>query len=524
MKFRLVGALLVGLVMVAWLGTPSQAGTRFELVAIGTFDSAAGEGGAEISKYDGWTRQIFVTNGAEDRIDVVDARNPAGMKLVRSIDLTAFGPSITSVDVIKGLGVATVIGSPATEPGTAVFFSPTSGRVLYSRQVGPLPDMVTFAGNGSAVLIANEGEPRCFDASGDATTDPTEAVNPRGSVSIIRIVGGVPGQATNVGFSSLDSMTDELQADGVRVPIWPGATPSQDFEPEFITVSGRYAYVTLQEANSVAIVDWLSAQLVGVKGLGLKSWTNSWIGFDASDKDESYNTAIWPVENMYMPDGIASMNVGGKTYLVTANEGDGVEYFAGAVADDDSQELCYTDETRVKDLELDPSIFAEGLGDSEQLGRLKVTTSYPSVKGENGYTKLAAYGGRSFTIWDTAGNVVFDSGSGLEAIIRATISEEDWLDNHDGRSDDKGPEPEGVAVGAPYGVPTIFVGLERSGGIMVFDASDPTSPDFVQWARTDDVSPEGLQYVPAFASPTRKPLLIVSHEISGTTTVFEIRR
>ncbi|NBU56448.1 MAG: hypothetical protein EBS22_09550 [Acidimicrobiia bacterium] len=348
MKFRLIGALLVGLVMVAWLGTPTQAGTKFELVAIGTFDSGVGEGGAEISKYDGWTRQIFVTNGAEDRIDVVDVRNPADMKLVRSIDLTAFGPSITSVDVIKGLGVATVVGSPATEPGTAVFFSPTTGQVLFSRQVGSLPDMVTFAGNGSAVLVANEGEPRCIDASGDVVTDPTEAVNPQGSVSIIRIVDGVPGEATNVGFTSLDSATAALQADGVRVPIWPGATPSQDFEPEFITVSGRYAYVTLQEANSVAIIDWRAAELVGVKGLGLKSWTNSWIGFDASDKDEAYNTKIWPVQNMYMPDGIASMNVGGKTYLVTANEGDGVEYFAGPVSDDDEQDLCYTDETRVK--------------------------------------------------------------------------------------------------------------------------------------------------------------------------------
>lgn len=524
MKVRLVGALLAALLMVVWLGTPSQADTEMELVAIGTFDSGVGEGGSEIAKYDGWTRQMFITNGAEDRIDVVDVRDPAKMTLVRSIDLTDFGPSITSVDVVKGMGVAAVVGSPVTEPGTVVFFSPTSGKVLFSRKVGPLPDMVTFAGNGSAVLVANEGEPRCITASGDATTDPTEAVNPRGSVSVIRIKNGVPGQATDIGFSSLDTATAALQADGVRVPIWPGAVPSQDFEPEFITVSGRYAYVTMQEANSVAIVDWVSAKLVGVKGLGLKSWENSFLGFDASDRDEAYNTAIWPVKNMYMPDAIASMRVGGKTYLVTANEGDGVEYFAGPVSDDEDQDLCYTDEARVKDLDLDPSVFASDIASNGKLGRLKVTTSYPSVEGDNGYTSLAAYGGRSFTVWDTSGNIVFDSGSGLEAIIRATVGEEEWLDKHDGRSDDKGPEPEGVAVGAPYGIPTIFVGLERSGGVMMFDASNPTSPDFVQWARTDDVSPEGLQYVPAHSSVTGKPLLIVSYEISGTTVVFEIRR
>jgi hypothetical protein len=518
------GAFVVALVMVVWLGTPSQAGTGMELVAIGTYDSGVGEGGSEIAKYDGWTRQIFITNGAEDRIDVVDVRDPKNMTLVRSIDLTAYGPSLTSLDVVKGLGVAAVVGSPVTEPGTLVFFSPSSGKVLHTRKVGPLPDMVTFAANGSAVLVANEGEPRCITAAGEPTTDPTEAVNPRGSVSVIKIANGVPGQATTIDFSSLDTATAALQADGVRVPIWPGALPSQDLEPEFITVSGKYAYVTLQEANSVAIIDWVSGKLVGVKGLGLKSWTSSFIGFDASDKDKAYNSAIWPVKNLYMPDAIASMKVGGTTYLVTANEGDGVEYFAGPVADDDEQELCYTDEARIKDLELDPSVFADGVGDSEQLGRLKVVATFPSVEGPNGYTQLAAYGGRSFTIWDTNGNVVFDSGSGLEAIIRTVVGDEAWLEDHDGRSDDKGPEPEGVAVGAPYGVPTVFVGLERSGGVMVFDASNPASPDFVQWSRTDDISPEGLQYVPAHSSVTGKPLLIVSHEISGTTTVFEIRR
>lgn len=524
MKIRVIGAFLVAVMVALWLGTPSQADAEMELVVIGTFDSGAGEGGSEIAKYDGWTRQLFITNGAEDRIDVVDVRNPAKMSLVRSIDLTEFGPSITSVDVVKGMGVAAVAASPATEPGTVVFFSPSTGKVLYSREVGSLPDMVTFAGNGSAVLVANEGEPRCITAAGEPTSDPTQAVNPRGSVSVIKISNGVPGRATNIGFTALDASTTDLQADGVRVPIWPGATPSQDMEPEYITVSGRYAYVTLQEANSVAIIDWASAKLVGVKGLGLKSWDGSFLGFDASDKDKAYNTAKWPVKNMYMPDAIASMTVKGTTYLVTANEGDGVEYFAGPVSDDDEQDLCYSDETRVKDLDLDSAFFANDVTDSELMGRLKVTTSYPSVKGANGYTSLAAYGGRSFTVWDTKGNVVFDSGSGLEAIIRSIVGEEEWLSDHDGRSDDKGPEPEGVAVGAPYGRPTIFVGLERSGGVMVFDASNPASPDFVQWARTDDVSPEGLQYVPAHSSVTGKPLLVVSYEISGTTVVFEVRR
>ena len=76
---------------------------------------------------------------------------------------------------------------------------------------------------------------------------------------------------------------------------------------------------------------------------------------------------------------------------------------------------------------------------------------------------LYAVGSRSFTIRDAPiGAVVFDS-----------------LDN---RSHNKGPEPEGLAVGRVDGAPYLWLGLERIGGVMVDDLSDPAAPLFVDCA------------------------------------------
>jgi hypothetical protein len=143
------------------------------------------------------------------------------------------------------------------------------------------------------------------------------------------------------------------------------------------------------------------------------------------------------------------------------------------------------------------------------------------------------------SIWSADGELVWDSGDAIEQIT-AQIQEETGklvfntnraaLDSWDTRSDDKGPEPEGVAVGSAWGRTYAFVGLERQNGIVVFDVTDPTAPSFVQLiATTDyqgggDVSPEGLQFVPAGISGGPNPLLVVSYEESGSTRVFELKR
>ena len=115
----------------------------------------------------------------------------------------------------------------------------------------------------------------------------------------------------------------------------PNATITKDLEPEYITVShdSKTAWVTLQENNAIAMLDIPSATFTKIVGLGFKDHLLPANKLDASDRDVpgSSNSGIinirnWPVLGMYQPDSIASYRVKGKTYLVTANEGDARDY------------------------------------------------------------------------------------------------------------------------------------------------------------------------------------------------------
>lgn len=227
-----------------------------------------------------------------------------------------------------------------------------------------------------------------------------------------------------------------------------------------------------------------------------------------------------------MPDAIAAYSADGETYLVTANEGDARDYDG------------YGEEERLGDLVLDAAIFPDAaeLQRDEALGRLRVSTVSVDQDGNGLVDRIAAFGARSFTIWDTAGNVVFDSGSALERITAEALPEffnsSGENETSDERSDDKGPEPEALALGELGGRVYAFVGLERIGGILVWDITDPRSPVYVTYVNNrdftaasesaGDLAPEGIVFVSAEESPIGEPLLLVASELSGTTTVWRI--
>lgn len=113
----------------------------------------------------------------------------------------------------------------------------------------------------------------------------------------------------------------------------------------------------------------------------------------------------------------------------------------------------------------------------------------------------------------------------------------------DSRSDAKGPEPEGLTLGKIGQKTFVFIGLERTGGVMVYDITDPKKPVFQDYLNTredfmkdpatefaagrgstiGDLGPEGLTFIAAKDSPNGKPLLVVGNEVSGTTAVYQIK-
>lgn len=231
-----------------------------------------------------------------------------------------------------------------------------------------------------------------------------------------------------------------------------------------------------------------------------------------------------------MPDAVAAFTSGGQTFLALANEGDSREY-AG-----------FNELTRIgaSDFPLDPATFpnAAFLRGSANLGRLRATKSHGDSDGDGDFDEIYTLGGRSFSIRGVNGQLLWDSGDQFEKITAqanpAFFNSTHDANRFDDRSDDKGPEPEGLAVGIAYGRQYAFVGLERVSGVMVYDLSTPTTPAFVGYVnRRDftknvstpeagDLGPEGLLFINAEDSPTGVPLLVVSNEISGTTSVFAV--
>lgn len=489
-----------------------------ELTPAGTYASGIfNESAAEIVTYDPVGKQVYVVNAHKNVIDVLDVSDIDKPVKKAVFDFSRYGKGANSVAYHNGMIAVAVEADPKQNPGRVVVVDRT-GRTLAAFRVGALPDMVTFSPDGRYIIAACEGEP-----------NKDYSVDPEGSIAVIDISKGLDKAVNHrVGFTAFNPFMEHLQAQGVRISH-PGSTVAQDLEPEYVAVSpdSRLAFVTLQENNSVAVVDLAQAKVTKILALGLKDWSG--LVMDASDKDKAVNLKHWPVLSAYMPDGVSAFALNSRNYFITANEGDSREYGD------------YSDEKRLAKATLDAKAFPDGdkLKDEKALGRLKTIPDLSDTDHDGDYDRIVAFGGRSFSIWDENGGLVFDSGDLFERLLARdhadwfnTTNDENKFDN---RSDDKGCEPETAEIGVVDGRTYVFVGLERMGGIMVFDITDPKAPAFVTYrldrdfsgdpekGTAGDLGPEGIHFVPASESHTGAPLLIVGNEVSGTTTIYTVR-
>lgn len=559
-------------------GSDASAGT-IALSLLGRYETGVfDESAAEIVDYDPATRMTYVVNANSGQIDVIDASSPSTPTLSMSLDVAADVAAAFSLNAsdlgaansvaVSGATLAVAIEADTKQDNGYIAFYQTDGTFLSAIEAGALPDMVTFTPDGNTVIAANEGEP-----NGDYSVDP------EGSLTIVDVSGGAgaltAANVTQVDFTAFNAGGTASLTGPVRISA-KAASVAQDLEPEYVAVSAdsTRAYVMLQENNAYAVVDLTNNTVTEVRGLGYKDYSIPGNEMDPSNRDNGVNIRNVPVFGVYMPDSADAFEFGGTTYLVTVNEGDGREYLTDA-ADagdctaqggfdfDDGDCFHYLDEIRIKDITdngatVDADLIARAganFQDDDQLGRLKVLTDLGTsgacaslaTTGQPGadcsYDALYAFGGRSFTIWNTeTGQPVFDSGNDFEVItanrLGANFNASNDDNEGDDRSDDKGPEPEAIEVATIEGRTYAFIGLERVGGIMVYDITTPESSRFVQYinerdftvadvesdlALVGDLGPESIKFVSAQQSPTGEPMLIVGNEVSGTTAFFNIQ-
>ncbi|MFT4939816.1 MAG: DNA-binding beta-propeller fold protein YncE [Paraglaciecola sp.] len=547
-----------------------------------------GKSAAEIVEFHKNSHSAFAVNSATSQIDVINLTSlptvPVGDPITDiSINSEAFTyPSSVTVKDAAGmdqsieLGIANSIAIYAdmlaiaveaavkTDVGVVLFYSLDAlgqGTFVKAVAAGSLPDMVAFSPNGNILLVANEGEP-----------DTNFAVDPEGSISKITLSDGIPADlattinmTTDMVFSSDSLDTDDydtdskrkalLQLSGVKFASLPGSTVAQELEPEYITFSadGTKAYVSLQESNAIGIIDTVNNS-IEVRGLGFKDWSKFELDFTNDDEVPNFQS-VDGLYGMYQPDTIASYTWNGASFILSANEGDSRDWDA------------YSEEIRVRDIvdqdelnmTLSPVLQAiyDASGARNGLGRLKVTTALGDADANGEYEALYAYGGRSFSIWDQNINMIYDSGDDFGKISAAVLGE-NFNSAHtenkgDNRSDDKGGEPEAIAVGEINGRTYAFISQERSGDLFSYDVSNPFQVAFVahynnrdfstnfeldddldnpcdkaegmncdEVAISGDLGPESIKFVDASDSPNGNSLLIIGNEVSGTVTIYQV--
>lgn len=513
------------------------------LAQIGRYDSGitnADGGVMEIVDYNSKTGYAYAVNG---KVGVLTTISPNDLQSGTTVaDLTGENIDVRALVTEEGFSYGDMTSVAVSPDGTklavaiqaegyadngrvALFTCNADGTLAFIQTVetGVQPDMVTFTPDGSKILTANEGEPRNGygkDAEGN------DIVDPAGSVTII----GVSDYSANtVGFTEFDSEEARAGLAAAGIVLKKETAPSVDLEPEYIACTNTTAYVSLQEANAIAVLDLKEEQFTGVYSVGFEDYSQ--IAIDIDKKDGTYDPKTYDgLRGIRMPDGISLITIGGVDYLLTANEGDSREW---GVENTESYYLNEDERNFGKD-KTSPTgnITAANSGLSGKVVFFNAG-DYDGLNSEKDYL----FGGRSFTMFKVTNEgleQVFDSGNDFETKTAAYLPEYFNCSNDDltidDRSGKKGPEPETVVTGEVGGRTYAFVTLERIGGVMVYDITDPANVAYVNYINSRDFSadvaaddsPEGLKFVPAEKSPTGKALLLAACEVGGTVAVYEL--
>ena len=488
-------------------------------------NGTAGTNSAEIVAFDEDVDRLYIANSIASKLDIVNFSNPALPVLISSISTSPYGNinSVVAHDSIVALAIENI--NPQLN-GSVVFLD-YNGNFLSQVTVGAMPDMITFNKNYTKILTANEGEPNA-----------SYTVDPEGSVSIIDLTPGIANltnaNVTTIGLSAYNGQQVALVAQGIRI-FSTSATVAQDLEPEYITISddNTKAYVGIQEANALLTIDLTNNTIISLAALGYSSYgTGSNNALDASDQSGAILiTGDLPIKGAYMPDALSFGTIGGQGYIFTANEGDSREF--GTVID--ANRINSTTFTN-----LDPIAFPDGsiLKNSKFLGRLSALKYSGDTDGDGDYDELHVMSGRSFSIRNaTTGALVYDSKDLIEQIIanHPTFAAIFNASNSTGtpslknRSDDKGPEVEGIYFQTINGKPYVFLALERVGGVMVFNVANPLSPVFVAYRNNrsttlsgPDLGAEGIVTIPAAISPNGNDIVILANEVSSTLSIYQV--
>ncbi|MFT7404402.1 choice-of-anchor I family protein [Zhongshania sp.] len=482
-------------------------------------DAISGANAATSVATDSINGQMFVVNNQANVVDVWDISTP----LTPPTSLSQLNLTVAANDAGISIGtpkwvavgnnyVAVAIDNANPQAnGIVALYALEDLSLVSTYDVGATPKMLVFGLLSNRILVANEGVP-----SDDYSVDPV------GSVTVIDISDGVDVPTiTTIGFEDFNVGGSEALDAGVRIFGANDPSVAQDLEPEHIAVSldNRKLFVTLQENNAVAVIDLASLSIDRIVALGSKNFGVAGNELDVNDNG-NIDIRTWDgVYGLYQPDGISAYRFGNKNYFVTANEGKvrANTAFTEAVQ---AQELDGVGGKPSIDT-ANPSFLAAQ--DSDQLGRLIVSTKSGDTDNDGDIDQISAFGGRSFSIWNEDGELMYDSGSDLAKVTQA-IAASGFNDGDQG-SDESGAKPKGLALLSSLSRIYAFVSLERTGGIAVYDITSPLGVQFVQYVNkreeVADVGEYGADGITAFFLDG-SAYLAVANAKTGNVRVIQI--